>query len=189
MADGTCKFNPSAPPTATCGAGSCIKRRDRGVMMHGAKAYRFVVCGAMAVFGIAIASGQQPARTGPYTAEQADAGRAAYQTKCATCHLPDLKGSNEAPPLAGGNFVNTWRNRTASDLFNRIRNTMPFNNPGSLGEQEAVTIVAYILQANGAPAGNQALTAETLAPIGAVIMGDANAGALQAAVQTPATPP
>jgi alcohol dehydrogenase (cytochrome c) len=156
--------------------------------MHGARAYRFVACGAMAAFGIAIASGQQPPRTGPYTAEQADAGRAAYQTKCATCHLPDLKGSNEAPPLAGSNFVNTWRNRTASDLFDRIRNTMPISNPGSLGEQEAVTIVAYILQANGAPAGNQALTGETLVPIGAVVRGEGTAAA-QTAEQTPATLP
>src|SRR5579862_1884250 len=129
--------------------------------MQAAKAYRFVTCGAMAVFAIAVVSGHEPARTGPYTSEQVNAGRATYQAKCATCHLPDLKGSNEAPPLAGGNFANTWSSRAVSDLFDRIRNTMPANNPGSLGEPEAVTIVAYILQMNGAPAGNQALTAGT----------------------------
>ena len=82
--------------------------------MLGPKAYRFVVCSAMAVFGIAIAAGQEPARTGPYTAEQANAGRAAYQTTCAACHLPDMKGTFEAPPLAGPNFMNMWRNRPTS---------------------------------------------------------------------------
>ena len=110
--------------------------------MRAAKAFRFVACGAIAAFGIAIASGQQSARTGPFTPEQANAGRAAYQSKCASCHLTNLKGSNEAPPLAGGNFMNTWRNRAASELFDRIRNTMPMSNPGSLSDEEAVSIVA-----------------------------------------------
>ena len=155
------------------------------------KVSRFVACGAMAVFGIAIASlrlstnAQQPARTAPYTAEQANAGRATYQIKCATCHLPDMKGSNEAPPLTGMNFVNMWRDRAASDLFNRIRNTMPINDPGSLGDEEAVNIVAYILQANGAAAGTQALTPATMAPIGAVSGGQPSTAASQATGATP----
>ena len=119
-----------------------------------------------------IASGQQSARPlDPFTSEQANAGRATYQAKCAACHLPDLKGSNEAPPLAGGNFMNTWRDRAASDLFDRIHNTMPATNPGSLSDEEAAGIVAYILQTNGAAAGTQALTPATSAPIGAVANG------------------
>src|ERR1700676_3270735 len=156
------------------------------------KVSRFLACGAMAVFGIAIASlrlstnAQQPARTAPYTAEQANAGRATYQIKCATCHLPDMKGSNEAPPLTGMNFVNMWRDRAASDLFNRIRNTMPLTDPGSLGDEEAVNIVAYILQANGAAAGTRALTPATMAPIGAVSGGQPSTAASQATGATPA---
>ena len=112
-----------------------------------------VAGGAVVLFGVAIASGQQPAMTGPFTSEQAVAGRATYQAKCASCHRPDMKGSNEAPPLAGGNFMNTWRDRAVSDLFERVRNTMPPTNPGSLGLDEAAGIVAYLLQANGAAAG------------------------------------
>src|SRR6266705_2597429 len=155
------------------------------------KVYRFLARSAIAMFGVAIASvqppisAQQPARTAPYTAEQANAGRATYLVKCATCHLPDLKGSNEASPLAGINFVNTWRARTTSDLFNRIRNTMPITDPGSLGDEEAVNIVAYLHQANGAAAGAQALTPATMAPIGAVIGGDGSAPATQTPERTP----
>ena len=165
-------------------------------MMRATKAIRLAASAALAVFGIAIVSGQQavqqpgqqpaPGRIGPYTSEQATAGRAAYQTKCATCHLPDLKGSNEAPPLAGGNFANTWADRKVSDLYDRIRNTMPISNPGSLGEQEAVSIVAYVLQMNGAAAGPQALTSATAAPIGTVINEARPVAAQQAAGQTPA---
>ena len=119
-----------------------------------------VAGGAVVLFGVAIASGQQPARTGGLASEQANAGRAVYEAKCASCHLPDMKGSNEAPPLAGGNFMNTWRNRKVSDLSDRIRNTMPISNPGSLGEQEVAEIVSYILQTNGV-----ATDAQVIAPI------------------------
>ena len=117
------------------------------------------ICGAIIALGISIANmisaAQQPARTGPFTAEQAAAGRAIYQATCSTCHLADMKGTFEAPPLAGANFLNTWRNRPTSDLFTRIRNTMPISNPGSLSDQDAANLVAYILQANGAKAGTQ----------------------------------
>ena len=52
-----------------------------------------------------------------YTAAQAADGLAAYQTNCASCHLPDLAGRNEAPPLAGANFMNAWGSRSASELI------------------------------------------------------------------------
>jgi len=69
--------------------------------------------------------------------------------------------------------MNMWRNRPASDLFTRIRTSMPMTNPGSLTDQEAANLVAYILQANGAKAGTQPLTSETIVPIGAVAVGGA----------------
>jgi alcohol dehydrogenase (cytochrome c) len=130
-----------------------------------------IVC-AVAGFAIAAFSAQQAApRPGPFTAEQATAGRALYQSTCASCHLADMKGTFEAPPLAGANFLNTWRNRPASDLISRIRNSMPLTSPGSLSDQDAVNLVAFILQANGATASRQALAANSLVPIGAVTTG------------------
>src|SRR5882762_627689 len=143
------------------------------MIMPRRKTFRFVLsCGA-AVFSIAAAmtAAQEPTKTGPFIAEQAKAGRATYEATCALCHLADLKGTFEAPPLAGANFMNMWRSRTTKELFDRIHNSMPVNNPGSLSEQDAVNLVAYILQANGATAGTQALTPETVVPIGAVATG------------------
>ncbi len=99
-----------------------------------------------------------------------------------------MKGTFEAPPLAGANFMNTWRNRPTSDLFTRIRNTMPISNPGSLSDQDAVNLVAFILQANGAKAGPQALTAQTIVPIGAVATGEAVVSAQQAEGEAAAPP-
>src|SRR5579863_10597884 len=104
--------------------------------------FTFVICGAIAALGIstAISAAQQPARPGIFTADQANAGRAIYQATCSSCHLPDMKGAFEAPPLAGANFMNTWRNRPTSDLFTRIRTGMPISNPGSLSDDEAVNL-------------------------------------------------
>jgi alcohol dehydrogenase (cytochrome c) len=144
----------------------------------------------MAMFGIAVAArAQQQPRSGPFTGAQATEGRATYQAKCAACHLPDMKGSNEAPPLSGGNFLNTWRNRSTSDLFNRIRTTMPLSNPGSLGDQEAIALVAFILQSNGATAGIETLTATTLVPIGAVVTNSGQAAVTASSDEEPARAP
>ena len=47
---------------------------------------------AMASLGAVTVSGQTPSSVGPFTAGQAEAGRAAYLSNCASCHLPDLAG-------------------------------------------------------------------------------------------------
>jgi alcohol dehydrogenase (cytochrome c) len=131
-------------------------------------AWSACVMGAVAVTALAA---QQSARPGLFTAEQATAGRALYATTCAACHLSNMQGTFEAPPLAGANFLNTWRNRPASDLIGRIRNSMPLTSPGSLSDADAVNLTAFILQSNGATAGAQALAADSLVPIGAVTTG------------------
>ena len=60
---------------------------------------------SIVVVGISVitVAGQQ--QDAPFTAAQAAAGAAAYQTNCATCHQPDMKGSGTAPALAGSEFV------------------------------------------------------------------------------------
>src|SRR5436190_14446436 len=106
---------------------------------------------------------QQPAAP-IFTAEQAAAGRAAYQASCASCHMPDLAGRNEAPQLAGNNFMSTWRSRSTRDLFEFIQSTMPPTGE-SLSADQCLAVTAFILQANGAAAGTQAFTAVTAVPI------------------------
>src|SRR4030095_4515056 len=85
-------------------------------------------------------------------------------------HLPDLGGRNEAPQLAGANFINAWRTRTTRDLFEYIQRAMPPSgeNPGA---DQYLAITAFTLQANGAQAGTQPFTPTTTAPIGSVATG------------------
>jgi alcohol dehydrogenase (cytochrome c) len=119
-----------------------------------------------------------------YTSVQAEAGRAAYQARCAACHLADLAGSNEAPPLAGANFLNTWRVRTTRDLYEYVRTTMPPGAAGSVSSDEYLAITAFILQTNGAAAGADPLGSQTGTAIGSVAT-----GALSAQSGQPAPPP
>ena len=128
---------------------------------------------AIAPLGAGIAAAQQP--PGAFTAQQAESGRAAYQALCARCHMPDLRGSNEALPLAGPNFLSAWRDRTTGDLFSRIRNTMPADSPGTLDDSTSAALAAYILQSNGAAPGAQELSRTSTMPITTAVPGSAEA--------------
>jgi alcohol dehydrogenase (cytochrome c) len=121
----------------------------------------------------AICYAQQSA--GPYTAAQATAGRATYQANCASCHGADLSGQNSASALAGGLFLSSWGDRTPSDLIAFLEGAMPPGNPGSLGEQAYVNVTAFILDFNGARAGNQPLTAANKVAIRSVASGQIRA--------------
>jgi len=119
-----------------------------------------------------IGGSQRPAHAGgPFTAEQAKAGQGAYQRYCASCHGPDLVGRGEAPALAGGDFIARWRSRSTADLFQYIQNTSPPGSAGDAGFQVDLSIVAFILRANGATAGNLALATTTAVAIGSVANG------------------
>lgn len=103
------------------------------------------------------AAGQRPPATGPFTAEQAAAGRGVFQTNCASCHGADLSGGPLAPPLAGRVFADGWSRRTTRELFEAI-GSMPPTSPGLLGDGAHVNLAAYILQSNGVAPGPKPLT-------------------------------
>src|SRR3954464_2279772 len=97
-----------------------------------------------ALCGVAILFAQQrPA--GPYTAEQVAAGRAAFQTNCASCYAANLSGA-EGPELAGSNFLSQWGDRTTGALINFMQSTMPPGGAALPGETY-VNIGAFILDA------------------------------------------
>jgi alcohol dehydrogenase (cytochrome c) len=127
------------------------------------------------------------APTGPavFTASQVSAGRTVYGARCAGCHLADLQGRNEAAPLAGANFMNAWRGKTAAELFQTIQSTMPPGAAGTLGADDYLNVTAYVLAANGAATGAQPLTATTSAVIGSVATGVATASVVNAAPGAP----
>ena len=107
-----------------------------------------IVAATAVALGGAMVLAQQPPAPAAYTPEQATAGGAVYRSSCASCHLPDLGGRNEAPQLAGPNFRNAWGNRPARELQDFIHKTMPPGGP-LLSPADAAQVTAFILQANG----------------------------------------
>ena len=95
--------------------------------------------------------------SGVYTEAQAKTGQEVYAKNCAECHGQDLGGDGFAPGLKGPEFMNNWNGLTVGDLFERIRVSMPPNNPNAVNAKEKVDIIAYILKEDGFPAGKENL--------------------------------
>lgn len=76
-------------------------------------------------------------------------GRLAYEQMCARCHGNALQGQVHAPPLTGEAFRATWQGETARALYGQILSTMPLESPGSLLEQDVVSVTLYCLSKNG----------------------------------------
>jgi mono/diheme cytochrome c family protein len=97
----------------------------------------------------------QPGSTvwdGVYTQEQAARGAALYTQHCGACHAPTLTGA-EAPALTGIEFNSNWNMLTLGDLFERIRTSMPQDDPDKLTAQQKVDILAHMLSVGNFPAG------------------------------------
>jgi alcohol dehydrogenase (cytochrome c) len=120
-----------------------------------------VVGSAILLAAAVMTTAQQPPFV--YTAEQASVGRAVYGASCAGCHMPDMRGRNEASPLVGPNFLSAWRSRSPRELHDYIATTMP---PGGqkLSPDAYVAVTAFILEANAIPSGSPTLTSATGAP-------------------------
>jgi len=152
----------------------------------------------LAVIFVAVSTtraGQTTDRPAVYTLEQAEAGRLALKTNsfgvCTDCHTTSLTGrkggadempsisslsedyqktltpyGGKVPALVGPEFLKRWSARTTMDLTKEFQERF-----GVLGEETRLTLIAYMLQANGALPGTQPLTAvtdvqiRTLAPI------------------------
>jgi len=109
----------------------------------------FLIAG-VAIFGAhAVGQDTQTVQDGVYTEAQATSGRKVYDETCLVCH-----------PIEEyvGIFMEGWVGMPVSALIDSIATTMPLDNPGALDEQQFVDMMTYILQANGLPAGDAAMS-------------------------------
>jgi mono/diheme cytochrome c family protein len=107
-----------------------------------------------------IAAASRSVWDGVYTKQQAGRGQSAYREECLKCHAENLMGGEAAPALAGDEFLRKWNGKTAGDLFELIRKTMPSEDPGNLSRRQYADIVAYILSVNEFPGGQKELESE-----------------------------
>ncbi len=103
---------------------------------------------------------QQPGETGLYMREQAEQGRALYDSNCASCHGRDLAGES-APALAGPRFARRWTGRPVADLFTTQSTSMPPGKSGSITPVQHAAILAYILSRNNYAPGGSPLIANS----------------------------
>jgi mono/diheme cytochrome c family protein len=123
-----------------------------------------VALAGMMAFGARGALQAQATKTqwdGIYTEEQAKRGEPLYAQHCAACHGPDLSGGEMAPGLAGSEFASNWNDLSVGDLFDRIRQSMPQNAPGTLSRAQNADIVAFMFQKAGVPAGSTELPGDS----------------------------
>jgi len=122
---------------------------------------RWAVVALTGVFALAQEAPTRSVWDGVYTEDQAKRGQSLYNQHCMACHGDSLSGGEQAPPLAGGEFLSNWNGLTVGDLFERIRTSMPLNNPQSLNRDTNALILCYILSVNRFPAGQADLSSRT----------------------------
>jgi mono/diheme cytochrome c family protein len=97
---------------------------------------------------------------GVYTAEQAARGDALWLDRCAKCHANDMSGG-DAPSLVGSEFSGNWNGLPLGDLADRMRLTMPQDDPQTLSREQTADLVAAVLSGNHMPPGQTELPAQT----------------------------
>jgi len=120
---------------------------------------------AACLLGASPGGAAQQSRTvadGVFTSVQAQRGEAIYKERCSPCHGGMLEGKL-GPQLAGPDFVADFRMQPLAALVDKIKNTMPANDPGRLTREQSADLAAYILQANSLPAGRTDLSADASA--------------------------
>jgi mono/diheme cytochrome c family protein len=133
---------------------------------HGALVVALVAGVFAASIGAADAHRLPVARTvwdSVYSAGQAARGESAYVKGCARCHGAALTGGDQSPPLAGSAFLGNWNGQSLIDLQQRIKTTMPSDSIGIYDAKFVTDVVAFMLKANGFPAGAAELASDDAA--------------------------
>ncbi len=114
---------------------------------------------AVAACGGGNATGPGAATTTGYTSDQVAMGQELYAKNCAGCHGDKGQGTTKAPPVVGSGSlpdtppatakVRKTEFRTAKDVLDFIKTSMPANKPGSLSAEQYDAILAFDLKANG----------------------------------------
>ena len=130
-----------------------------------------------------------PKSIGAFTAAQAASGRVAVESSCGICHLKSLRGragepdespafdelprkfqdfikTGYVPPLVGEEFMAKWKGKTIVQLAENLGSAGKSFPTAGMDDKTYLEIAAYVLQMNGARAGDQELTATSLLTVG-----------------------
>jgi mono/diheme cytochrome c family protein len=94
-----------------------------------------------------------------YSQEQATRGEVVYNQLCIRCHGAEAMGA-DAPALTGADFNANWDALSVAELFDRIRNTMPQDDPQSMSREDTAAVLAYMFTKSSFPAGSTPLPSD-----------------------------
>jgi mono/diheme cytochrome c family protein len=121
-----------------------------------------MMIGCAAAIGAQDAQGTRTVWDGVYTDVQAKRGEQIYLDRCVRCHGPTLMGGTDgAGPLTGPTFKGNWNGVALGDMVERMRVSMPLDNPATLSRQQTADVLAYILSVNEFPPGTADLPRQT----------------------------
>ena len=112
----------------------------------------------------AVVQSKKTTNDGVYTKAQADGAKEQYNKICADCHAFTVaaKKKPKDKPLGEDPFFESWTGRTLSELVTLIHLQMPDDGSADVSEEEAIDLVAYILQQNGFTPGAAPLSKDSL---------------------------
>lgn len=78
--------------------------------------------------------------------EQVTAGQAVYAASCANCHGPQGEGGTGPLVIGGSKRIASYGD--TDRLYDYVSRTMPFDEPGSLTQDEYWQVIAFLLKEN-----------------------------------------
>lgn len=99
-------------------------------------------------------SAQEPSPLDSAALRQVEVGEQWFRSVCLECHAQNLSDPD---------FRLKWGGRSAYDLFDQIRTTMPESDPGSLTPETYTAVIAYLMKRNGMPVAPAVLSADSAA--------------------------
>ena len=121
---------------------------------------RLVWCGAIALaVVVCVSADQKTTNDGIYTKAQAEAAKPKFDKMCAECHAFTVatKKQEKDLPLGDEPFIKKWEGRTLDELLTLIVTTMPNDGSAVVTDDEALNLLAYVLQRNGFAPGKAPL--------------------------------
>lgn len=96
-------------------------------------------------------------------------GKGIFEAKCVACHGAGGIGGTNGSLVTNKTPTDKRREKTignywpyATTVFDYVRRAMPFNEPGSLSNEEVYHLTAYLLHANGIIDEKAVINAQTL---------------------------
>jgi mono/diheme cytochrome c family protein len=103
-------------------------------------------CGLLALLLIPTGCGGGDGATAQPQEEQVAAGRDVYRAECAKCHGEQGEGGTGPVLIGGSRRIASYGD--TDRLYDYVSRTMPFDDAGSLSEEQYWDSIAYLLDAN-----------------------------------------